>query len=148
MNTLELLNWLWEVKRNNWKGLLRAWILIWKWMPEYEFEYLNIERLHGRINSILDKIQKRHLGRYIQQTNESMNMALQIGILIKENMNIINLEVMVYLSSPSRNICIKIKYGWVALFLKRSDHSVQTHCFMDEEIETKKCLFCPRLFNK
>lgn len=80
-------------------------------MPEYEFEYLNIERLHGRINSILDKIQKRHLGRYIQQTNESMNMALQIGILIKENMNIINLEVMVYLSSPSRNICIKIKYG-------------------------------------
>lgn len=80
-------------------------------MPEYEFEYLNIERLHGRINSILDKIQKRHLGRYIQQTKESMNMALQIGILIKENMNIINLEVMVYLSSPSRNICIKIKYG-------------------------------------
>lgn len=50
-------------------------------------------------------------------------------------MKIYNLEVMAYFSSPSKNIHIKIKYGLVTIFKKRSKHLVQTKCLMDKEIK-------------
>lgn len=86
---------------------------VWKgYVSENVFERRNF--IFERRNFIFN-----HSGRqFNQQMDENTKMAFRVEFVLKGNMKTYNLEVMAHFNSPNKNICIKIKYGLLAIYLK------------------------------